>query len=38
VGLQIIGPALGEQAVLDIGHAFEQTDPLGGHHPSAYLI
>ena len=37
VGLQIIGPALGEQAVLDIGHAFEQTRPLDGHNPSAYL-
>ena len=37
VGLQIIGPALGEQEVLDTGHAFEQTDPLGGHNPSAYL-
>jgi len=35
VGLQIVGPALGEQAVLDMGHAFEQTDPLGGRRPSA---
>ncbi len=37
VGMQIVGPALGEQAVLDLGHAFEQTEPLGGLRPSDYL-
>lgn len=37
VGMQIIGPALGEQEVLDVGNAFEQTEPLGGRLPSAYL-
>jgi len=38
VGMQIVGPALGEQAVLDLGHAFEQTKPLGGLRPSDYLV
>jgi len=38
VGMQIVGPALGEQAVLDLGHAFEQTEPLGGLRPSDYLV
>lgn len=37
VGLQIIGPAGGEQQVLDVGHAFEGTDPLGGRRATAYL-
>ncbi len=37
VGMQIVGPALGEQAVLDLGHAFEQTEPLRGLRPSDYL-
>jgi len=37
VGMQMVGPALGEQAVLDLGHAFEQTEPLGGLRPSGYL-
>jgi len=36
--MQIVGPALGEQAVLDLGHAFEQTEPLGGLRPSDYLV
>jgi aspartyl-tRNA(Asn)/glutamyl-tRNA(Gln) amidotransferase subunit A len=36
-GLQIIGPALGEQKVLDVGHAFELTRPLGDARPTAYL-
>jgi len=37
VGMQAIGPALGEQAVLDVGHALERTQPLGAHRPTAYL-
>ncbi len=37
VGMQIVGPALGEQAVLNLGHAFEQTEPLRGLRPSDYL-
>jgi len=37
VGLQIIGPALGEQAVLDVGNTLEQTNPLDGHKPTSYL-
>jgi aspartyl-tRNA(Asn)/glutamyl-tRNA(Gln) amidotransferase subunit A len=37
VGMQIIGPALGEQKVLDVGHTFEQTRPLGGVRPTAHL-
>jgi aspartyl-tRNA(Asn)/glutamyl-tRNA(Gln) amidotransferase subunit A len=36
-GLQIIGPALGDQKVLDVGHAFELTRPLGDARPTAYL-
>jgi aspartyl-tRNA(Asn)/glutamyl-tRNA(Gln) amidotransferase subunit A len=38
VGMQIIGPALGEQKVLDVGHAFEQTRPLGDARPAAHLV
>lgn len=30
-GMQVIGRPLGEQDVLDIGLAFEQTSPLGAH-------
>jgi aspartyl-tRNA(Asn)/glutamyl-tRNA(Gln) amidotransferase subunit A len=37
IGMQIIGPARGEQKVLDVGHAFEQTRPLGDARPTAYL-
>jgi aspartyl-tRNA(Asn)/glutamyl-tRNA(Gln) amidotransferase subunit A len=37
VGMQIIGPALGEQKVLDVGHVFEQTRPLGDARPTAHL-
>ncbi len=37
VGMQIVGPALGEQAVLDLGHALDQTEPLAGLRPSDYL-
>ncbi len=37
VGMQIVGPALGEQAVLNLGHAFEQTEPFRGLRPSDYL-
>jgi aspartyl-tRNA(Asn)/glutamyl-tRNA(Gln) amidotransferase subunit A len=37
IGLQVIGPALGEQSVLDVGNAFELTRPLGGARPTAYL-
>ena len=36
VGLQIIGPALGEQSVLDVGHVLELTQPLGLLHANAY--
>ncbi len=37
IGLQIIGPALGERQVLDVGNAFELTRPLGDVRPTAYL-
>lgn len=37
IGLQILGPALGEQKVLDVGNAFELTRPLGDARPTAYL-
>ncbi|WP_426246579.1 amidase [Nocardioides sp. LHG3406-4] len=37
VGMQIIGPARGEQSVLDVGHVLESTAPLGSHRPTAYL-
>jgi aspartyl-tRNA(Asn)/glutamyl-tRNA(Gln) amidotransferase subunit A len=37
VGMQIVGPALGEQKVLDVGHVFEQTRPLGDARPRAHL-
>jgi len=37
VGMQIIGPALGEQKVLDVGNTLELTRPLGTHRPTAYL-
>jgi aspartyl-tRNA(Asn)/glutamyl-tRNA(Gln) amidotransferase subunit A len=37
VGMQIIGPARGEQSVLDVAHAFESTAPLGSHQATAYL-
>ena len=37
VGLQVIGPALGEQRVLDIGHALESTAPLGSRRATGHL-
>ena len=37
VGMQIVGPAAGEQTVLDVGNAFESTSPLGSARPTAYL-
>lgn len=37
VGMQVIGPARGEQKVLDVGHALESTAPLGPHRATAYL-
>ncbi len=37
VGMQIIGAAGGEQAVLDVGHAYEGTAPLGGRRATAHL-
>jgi aspartyl-tRNA(Asn)/glutamyl-tRNA(Gln) amidotransferase subunit A len=37
VGMQVIGPALGEQKVLDVAHSFEQTRPLGDARPTAHL-
>jgi aspartyl-tRNA(Asn)/glutamyl-tRNA(Gln) amidotransferase subunit A len=37
VGMQIVGPARGEQSVLDVGHALESTAPLGSVRASAYL-
>jgi aspartyl-tRNA(Asn)/glutamyl-tRNA(Gln) amidotransferase subunit A len=37
VGMQIIGPARGEQSVLDVGHLLESTAPLGSEGATAYL-
>ena len=37
VGMQIIGPARGEQNVLDVGHVLESSAPLGSHRATAYL-
>lgn len=37
VGMQIIGRPLGEQAILNLGAAFESTDPLSGYGPTAFL-
>lgn len=37
VGMQVIGPALGEQTVLDVGHALDLTKPLGTQAATAYL-
>ncbi len=36
VGMQIIGPALGEQKVLDVGHVLELSQPLGSTRASAF--
>lgn len=36
VSMQIIGPALGEQKVLDVGHVLELSEPLGLTRASAY--
>jgi aspartyl-tRNA(Asn)/glutamyl-tRNA(Gln) amidotransferase subunit A len=36
VGMQIIGPALGEQKVLDVGHALELSEPMGSTRAMAY--
>lgn len=33
VGLQIMGPAFGEQKVLQVGYAYEQTEPMKGQKP-----
>lgn len=33
VGLQIMGPAFGEAAILNAGYAFEQTNPMGDKKP-----
>lgn len=33
VGLQFMGPAFGEAAILNAGYAFEQTNPLGDKKP-----
>ena len=37
VGMQVIGPALGEQKVLDVANALEQTRPLGDARPTSHL-
>jgi len=37
VGMQIIGPSRGEQAVMDVGHVLEGTAPLGSHRAGAYI-
>lgn len=34
VGLQIMGPAFGEQKVLQVGYAYEQTEPMKGARPA----
>jgi aspartyl-tRNA(Asn)/glutamyl-tRNA(Gln) amidotransferase subunit A len=36
VGMQIIGPALGEQRVLDVGHVLELSEPVGSTRAAAY--
>ena len=37
VGLQIMGPAFSEKAILNAGYALEQTNPLEGRKPSLVL-
>lgn len=37
VGLQIMGPAFSEKAILNTGYALEQTNPLEGRKPSLVL-
>jgi len=37
VGMQVIGPAAGEQAVLDVGYVLESTTPLGSFRATAHL-
>jgi aspartyl-tRNA(Asn)/glutamyl-tRNA(Gln) amidotransferase subunit A len=37
VGMQIIGPARGEQRVLDVGQVLESTAPLGSHRAMGYF-
>jgi aspartyl-tRNA(Asn)/glutamyl-tRNA(Gln) amidotransferase subunit A len=37
VGLQVTGPALGEQQVLDVGHVLELDQPMGSLRATAYL-
>jgi aspartyl-tRNA(Asn)/glutamyl-tRNA(Gln) amidotransferase subunit A len=37
VGMQIIGPAGGEQKVVDVGHDLERTRPLGDARPTEHL-
>ena len=34
VGLQFMGPAFGEAAILNAGYAFEQTNPMGDKKPN----
>jgi aspartyl-tRNA(Asn)/glutamyl-tRNA(Gln) amidotransferase subunit A len=38
VGMEIIGAALGEQAVINVAHAFESTNPLNGVCAKDYLL
>lgn len=37
VGMQLIGRPLGEQEILNLGAAFESTEPLNGYQPTAFL-
>ncbi|MDX6236243.1 MAG: aspartyl-tRNA(Asn)/glutamyl-tRNA(Gln) amidotransferase subunit [Kribbellaceae bacterium] len=37
VGMQVIGPALGEQKVLNTGHVLELSEPMGSMRATAYL-
>ncbi len=37
VGLQFMGPAFGEAAILNAGYAFEQTNPLGNKKPDLLI-
>jgi aspartyl-tRNA(Asn)/glutamyl-tRNA(Gln) amidotransferase subunit A len=38
VGLQVIGPARGEQKVLDVGHVLELSEPMGSVRAAAHLV
>lgn len=35
VGLQVLGPAFGEEAILRVGHAYEQATRFGSQRPAA---